>query len=211
MRVAALHMVTRFSLPAVTLCSAQASLTFLQKIDENVTSLAALGDPAPLRQLMEACPVCPSKNQNEICRNQCAGYGVPDTDTPLKDLIYCTPFPFWQTGPVNEGVDGMNECIWGPLDHGGALNGKAWFNEGYPDAGTFVFHQCDGAGIQSDCVGGKYYVEQYPYEYGHPYPAWEEYTCRCTVDDDGNVVAPAAERPQETNYFIPCRQDGNEW
>jgi hypothetical protein len=214
MRVAALHMVARISLPAVTLCAAQASQRFLQKFDENVTDVAALGDPAPLRQLMEACPVCPSqtpKTYKGICRNQCAGYEVPDTDRPLRDVIYCTPFPFWQTSAVNAGVDGMKECNGFPLDHGGALNGKAWFNEGYPEGGTFVFHQCDGAGIQSDCIGGKYYVEQYPYEYEHPYPAWEDYTCRCTVDGDGNVVAPAAERPQDTNYFIPCRQDGNEW
>jgi len=91
--------------------------------------------------------------------DQCSGSPCDWTDDP-QSAVSCTPFKFMpnvQTDEcMNSGAD--TTMLTGEID---GARGWAYFgdDQGYPN--YWVIHGCDGAGIQTDCFGDMFYIEQF--------------------------------------------------
>lgn len=106
------------------------------------------------------CPY-PDKDKSHWCGGGHAG---------TVGEMSCTPFPYRPWAWANEqSAEGKPRCVtenWG-RDRltGGKWGAKAWASFGQDgklnDNHYFVFHACDGAGIQTDCAGDIYFVEQF--------------------------------------------------
>jgi hypothetical protein len=118
-----------------------------------------------------------------------AAQGCGGDMTGWPGEISCTPF--WLNVPVCD----YNEPVL--VTESGA---RGWSAGGYDE--FFVFHQCDGAGVQTDCVGSQYYVE-----YFGPIIEWEQGSCKCVPECDGNGDCTNTQydsKPDGIDYFVPC-------
>jgi hypothetical protein len=160
----------------------------------------------------EQCPIygtgrCNTGQDDFICAEWCPNYN----DGSFQSVVMCTPDyyrqrDFWTT---NDWVETVND-----LDDNDPMDGKAWYNPGYPEGGFYIFHSRDGAGMQNDCVGGTNFVEHYK---GNGDVPWEQYTCSCTPEDGYLYDWRSPDTDYQGGYpgfdfFVPCenqRVDGD--
>merc|ERR1712176_669409 len=76
----------------------------------------------------------------------------------IEAQISCTSFPV-KTSDTGSCTYQVTDDINMPFYTGSPTGAQAWQASGADD--FFVFHGCDGAGLQTDCKGDLYYVEQY--------------------------------------------------
>lgn len=114
---------------------------------------------------------------------------LPNCGSCSGDQYYCGSDAFWQSCtpfPVKlgdwEGKYG-DACKSNFLDFysGGGWTSKAWYDFSQDDNSEtknyWVFHGCDGAGLQTgDCAGDTYYVEQI---FNECNVAWGQDGCSC--------------------------------
>jgi hypothetical protein len=116
----------------------------------------------------------------------------------------CSPDYYRQRDPYT--TDYWAETV-DDLDGNDPMDGKAWYNPGYPEGGFYIFHSRDGAGMQNDCVGGTNFVEHYT---GNGDVPWEQYTCSCTPEDGGLLYdwrSPDTDYQggyPDFDFFVPC-------
>lgn len=102
--------------------------------------------------------------------DQCGGKQACDqwASGDVTDAFYCSPFGFVPH------TEDYQKCVQQSSDAGDYLDkwaggrdrAQAWCEKGNPNPENyFVIHSCDGAGIQTDCVGDTWYVELFgPWE-----------------------------------------------
>jgi hypothetical protein len=80
---------------------------------------------------------------------------------------------------------------------------RAWKSPGATD--FWIFHMCDGAGTQDmDCLGNKYYVEQFGAPPDDPY----DVPCQCRLDESGQLIQQSLPPVYPEAYaYLPCGLD----
>lgn len=99
-------------------------------------------------------PACPSAQADPWCG---------DDDDPFHQLS-CTPYLYWPKRFNTENPNFCNDAVYDQLA-GGGDRAQAWAyfdDDGHWQGGDYwVFHSCDGAGIQPDCFGDVKYSEHF--------------------------------------------------
>lgn len=120
------------------------------------------------------CKYCGDGDDGQYCN-----FG----DTDIWSMLSCSPFPVkWGDW---EHLGGCQD--WHPdrlAFYAGDLKGaKPWYDYSQGDDANknyYVFHSCDGAGLQmGDCMGDLYYVEQF---FPTCWTEWGYDGCRCDYD-----------------------------
>jgi len=108
-------------------------------------------------------------------------------DTDVWTMLSCSPFPVkWGDWAELEGCHWHEEKL--DFYAGGRSRAKPWYDYNQaddPNKNYYVFHSCDGAGLQmGDCMGDLYYVEQFFPTCASLGKNWGDDGCRCD-DSDG--------------------------
>merc|ERR1712232_1456904 len=106
----------------------------------------------------------------------------------------CTPFPVkaWPdscSNPDDRIIGGGDQAVGG------------WQASGADN--YFIFHSCDGAGVQTDCLGQQMYIEQFGTQC--PDNDWNQCEHACDVTAPGSQDGSGAQH-QQCSFYHPGKQ-----
>jgi len=120
-----------------------------------------------------------------------------------NDDASCTPFPVKAWPDVGKSCGNPDDRIIG----GGGMAVGGWQ---VPNSNSFfIFHSCDGAGLQTDCMVQEMYVEQFSFA-TCPNNDWSKCSHACNVLVPGSKDGSGAQH-QQCSFYHPGKQTFYEW
>lgn len=170
--------------------------------------------------------ICKKNKSIVSCEVGC-GSSVSDNPT-VENSLYCSPYPFTVKTWDGLGKGECNQNSWTDYYCGTNKLNKGtqeiWFSPESKNLDNYwVFHACDGAGLQVDCMGDLYYIEQFgPREdenknYCKDYKGLqlgEGFTCDSTgFNTSNNILNDKATKCQHQSctFKHPRTQNNYQW